>query len=95
MASKAIDLNLSPAEIKRQVLESIEREQGEKKKQAATKAEAKLDQRARESFFAAQPGASEEAYQEIAGDLKRQLQVNDALDHDRNRLQLHSIYGDM
>ncbi len=91
---KGIDISLNPAEIKRQIDESIEREQVEKSKQAAKHVEAQLDHRARASFFAANPGASEAAYKAIEADLKRQMQLNDTLDHDSNRARLHSIYSD-
>ena len=92
---KGIDISLNPAEIKRQVDESIKREQGERIKQTAKHVEAQLDHRARASFFAANPGASEEAYRAIESDLKKQIQLSDALDQDRNRGELHSIYNDI
>lgn len=93
--ANGIDINLSSGEIKRRVTESIEREKGEKAKQAAKVAEDQLDYRARTSFFAANPGASEEAYNAIEADLKKQIRLNDALDQDRNRSKLHSIYGEL
>jgi len=90
-----IDIRLNSSEIKRQVLESVEHEKGEKAKQAAKFAEDQLDHRARASFFAANPGASEEAYNAIEADLKKQIRLNDALDQDRKRSKLHSIYNEL
>ena len=93
--TKAFDLNQSPAAIKRQVVESIERERTEKRQAEAKRVDKELDQRARRAFFSAQPGASEAAYLRIADTLKEGLLLDDTRRADNlTRGQLHSIYTD-
>jgi hypothetical protein len=94
--AKGIDINLSPAEIKRRLDSAIEVEQTEKQKTEAKRVDNELDQRARRAFFSSRPGASEVAYQAVADELKRSLVVDDAKRADeRANGPLHSIYREL
>ena len=78
--------------VRQRIDAGFKEEQKANREAEAKRAEAELDHRARTAYFAVNPDASESAYKAIEADLKKQIQIDNALDQDRNRARLHSIY---